>query len=163
MRRPFEKAEVKFDSMRRAVARVYDNKGTNTQSFFFDPFVKLVFDIQSDEKYLRTKMDYSSFIRAFRQIVSYLTNAQKMSYEEVLRGRMPEDEFMQIAEGIFAGNTYRQDASPSKTSRPWQRRSTAPSSRCTSYSHSSMTRTSRTSRSHPRIPSVCASKARLTP
>ena len=101
VRRPFEEAEVEFDSASGTATLAYENKGPNTQSFFLDPSVELVYDLQSDEKRLRTKMDYSSFMRAFRQIVSYLTNAEKTSYEEVLRGRMLEDEFMQIADGYI--------------------------------------------------------------
>lgn len=101
VRRPFEEADVEFDSASGTATLAYENKGPNTQSFFLDPSVELVYDLQSDEKRLRTKMDYSSFMRAFRQIVSYLTNAEKTSYEEVLRGRMLEDEFMQIADGYI--------------------------------------------------------------
>ena len=101
VRRPFDKTEIEIDPASGTATLAYDQRGQNTQDFYLDPSIELVYDLQSDEQRLRTKMDYETFMRAFRQIVSYLTNAEKTSYEEVLRGRMSEEEFMQIADGYI--------------------------------------------------------------
>ena len=101
VRRPFEEADVEFDSVSGTASLAYDEKDPGAQRFFLDSSIELVYDLKSDEQRLRTKMDHDSFMRAYRQIVSYLTNAEKTSYEEVLRERMTEDEFMRIADGYI--------------------------------------------------------------